>query len=301
MDEQANGNEPLATGVASSEIENVLELRMKFKALAERAMGMAKSVVSQTHDMDAMWDELLPVLSEVQSLLSQNCDRRHQRLAIGFPTWECWRRSFLKDSGLNVCDRTAQRRLSAFHELMAPATKKLGGHVEGTTPMERYQGLLAQQAANKLFDTLIEGDDYGDALNSFLATRIRPDRLQQMIARCPRPREASSIGGQASSRAHYTPDMFSFRFHGPQHASDCEIDFRPGGWALLAEFVTVEHRQHFESVFATLPLADKRQAFLDLMRAISKTVVHLDLVEDDEQLKLPAESFMEDREPLHAV
>ena len=169
--------------------------------------------------------------------------------------------------------------------------------------MERYQGLLAQQAANKLFDTLIEGDDYGDALASFLATRISPERLGQMLANCPRPRGASSIGsGQTSSSTHSTQqDMLSFRFHGPRHSNECEIDFRPGGWALLAEFMTVEHGQHFEAVFATLSLAEKQQAFRNLAFTIAKTVEHLDLVEDDEQLKLPAESFTEDREPLQAA
>jgi hypothetical protein len=293
MDEQAKYSEPVATGVANPEIENVYELRMEFAALTEKAMEIGKSVVGQAKNLDAIWADLLPVLSEVQSLLSKNCDRRQQRRAIGFPTWEHWRHSFLKDSGLNVCDRTAQRRLSAFRELMAPTTKKHDCHSEGTTPMERYQGLLAQQAANKLFDNLIEGDDYGDALNSFLSTRISPDRLQQMISRCPKPREASSIGSQAGSSTHYTPDTVSFRFNRHGHSTDCEIDFRPGGWALLAEFMTVEHRQHFESVFATLSLAEKYQALTNVFLTIAKTVVHLDLVEDDEQLKLPAESFME--------
>jgi hypothetical protein len=301
MTEQTTSNESLATAVANPTIENVFELRKRLEVLTGQAIGMAKSIVSQTQDVDAIWADLLPVLSEVQSLLSKRCDRRHQRRAIGFPRWEHWRRSFLKDSGLNVCERTAQRRLSAFRELMAPGDKKPGGRSEGTTSMERYQGLLAQQAANKLFETLIDGDDYGDALASFLSTRIGPDRLQEMITRCPKPREASSIGGQASSSTHYTPDMFSFRFHGPQQASECEIDFRPGGWALLAEYIAIEHSRQFKLVFATLPLAYKHQAFMNLMRAISKIVVHLDFVDDDEQLRLPAACATEDSEPLQTA
>lgn len=290
----------MATGVANPEIDKILELRMELTTLTEKAMQIANSVVSQTRNLDAIWADLLPVLSEVQSLLSKHCDRRQERRAVGFPTWEQWRRSFLNDSGLNVCDRTAQRRLTAFRELMTPGPKKPGGRSGGTTSLERYQILQALHAAHALRDALLQEDDPSNALANFVDTNISSDRLQQMMENCPKPCEASSIGAaQTRSGDAFPVGPISLRFQHPGLSSECGIDFQPGDWALLAEDITVEHRQHFEAVFAPLSLADRHQAFKQFIIAIAKIVIHIN--DDKGTLQLPGESLSEDREPLQAA
>ena len=298
MGEELGMYEELATRVANPETDNPSEPQNKLATLTGQAMEMARSIVSKTLDVDPLWAKLLPVLHEVQSLLSKHCDRRQERRASNLPSWERWRRWFLRESGLNVSERTAQRRLQNFRKLMVPATEKTAGQSRGTTPAERYQGLLAQQAANQLFDTLFEGGDSTEAYDRYLAIRINPNRLRQMIASCPKPREANTIAaGNASSSNVLACGAISLRLHLPGLSSECEIDFRPGGWALLAEYISVEHREHFEAVFGTLSLAEKHQAFKDFTITIAKTLLHLD--DDDNNRKLPCETVTEDREPLH--
>lgn len=226
-------------------------------------MGLAKSIANQVTVVEEIWVKLLPVLDEVQIMLSIHSNRRQER-SSGLPTWEDWRSSLLEGSGLNVSDRTAQRRLKAFRAREVPDTDTNVGRSRGATPIERYQGLLAQQARNNLFDALLDGDDLDDACARFLYTRIDPDRLRQIISNCPKPREANTIAaGQTGSSTRFTPSSISFCFGRQGVSHKCEIEFKPGAWALLAEYITIEYREHFEAVFGSLMPAEQRQVFLD--------------------------------------
>jgi hypothetical protein len=300
MTEQEISTEKMATAVGIIETDDVFVLRRRLDALTGQAMEMAGFIVSQTSDIKAIWDRLTPVIYDVQAMLSQHCSRRQERRARGLPTWQEWRKTFLADSGLDVSERTAQRHLKALRELKTQGPKKPGGRSGGTTPMERYQILHALHAANALRDALLEEDDPSDALANFVDTNISSDRLQQMMANCPRPREASSIGAaEGRSGDAFSVGPISLRFHHPGLSSECGIDFQPGAWAILAEYITVEHRQQFEAVFAPLSMADKHQAFKNFIIAIAKTVIHMD--DDKGALQLPGESHTEDREPLQAT
>jgi hypothetical protein len=280
----------MATGVGIIETDDVSELQQRLKALTGQAMEMAGFIVSKTLDMKAIWDQLLPVLNEVQAMLSQHCSRRQERRAIGLPTWQEWRNTFLTDSGLNVSERTAQRRLKEFRVLMNPELAKSAAHTAGQSSFERYQLLQTQLAVNQLRDAFHEGDDPSDALESVLATTISPERLREMVANSPKPREANSIGARtAGSDTLLTSSAISFRLNHPGFSSKCEIDFKPGGWALLAEYLTVDHSAQFDAVFGSLSLAEKHEVFEDFVSAIAKTVMHLD--EGESHPMLPAESI----------
>ncbi len=288
----------LATRVAKPDIEHIWELPDRLELLNGQAMELAKSIVDQMQDVDAIWEKLLPVLDEVRVMLSKHCSRRRERRRVDLPKWQEWRRSFLRESGLAVCDRTVQRRLKAFRELMELGTKRPTRHSGGTTPSERYQLLQSLQAADELSDALIEGEDPSEALARFVANKISSERLQQMIVNCPKPRVATSIvTEQATPSTLSTPDLISFRWR--SSAVSSEIEFKPGGWSLLAEYITVEHREHFDSVFGNLPPADSRQVFKKLVVAIAKTLLHLD--DDACNLKISAESVTEDHKPMQAA
>jgi hypothetical protein len=263
-------------------------------------MEIAGSIVRQTSDVEAIWDRLTPVLDEVQAMLSQQCSRRQERRARGLPTWQEWRKTFLETSGLDVSERTAQRHLKALRELMDPDAKKTTTHARKVSSAELQKLLRTQRAVHELGAALRQGDDPSNALERVVASDITSDRLSEMIANSPAPRNAYSMSdSHAGLDTPLTSSEISYRLSHLGSAKTCELDFKRGGVPLLAEYFTVEHSAEIKVVFGSLSLAEKHEALKDLFAAIEKAILHVDDVRG--ALQLPGEGLAEDREPLQAA
>jgi hypothetical protein len=305
MSDKASKNPGLVRHFDNPDTEHPGVLMQRLNELSHQAVEIGKSISSHSKDVAALWDKLLPTLSEVQGLLSKHGSRRRERRMSGFPTWEEWRRRFLKESGLQACERTAQRHLKHYQELKGLKPKKHGSPTgrPGATPAEHYQMLSALRAAQDLVAALLEEEDPSDALTRFQAATIDPDRLLELLRNCKKPRGADIIAsGQPIAgtvripggipRAHLHTVSASVSSH------ECGLKFRPGGWALLAEYISIEHGSQAKIVF-DLPADKKMDAFMAFASKLAKILVHLD--GDDDNLNLPAEYIDNDHKLLPAA
>ena len=281
MSEEAEMNRGLATAVANPTAGDYAALRKQLESLSQDAIEVGKAIASRSEDINALWDKLLPILLEVKQFLSKQSKIKDRRFAESL-TWQQWRRWFLKESGLRVSDRTAQRHLKDFEALMSGATKKGSSQSSSTTSAERYQMLAAQRAADELVTALEEGDDISAAIEKYWAIRIDPDRLTELLRKTNKPHGfEGSLNQRSTSRAASTNSVTPFLLQ-RRAPSECGLKFHPGGTALLAEFISVEHREQAEIVFGHLPPEQKWNAFRDLMTTLAQTFLRVEGVDDRE-------------------
>src|ERR1035438_5684912 len=98
--------------VASFGVEALEALKREFKGLNESAHERAKDIAPSSKALTVAWDNLLPILDKMQSLLSQRGEDRELLRNAHLPTWSRWWKSFQKETGLNTTLHTVQVRRS---------------------------------------------------------------------------------------------------------------------------------------------------------------------------------------------
>ncbi len=264
----------LATPVANPGVEDRVVLDKRLGVLSARAVELGRSIASSIKNLEPLWAELMPVLDEVEQILSKHSRRRIRRFA-NWKTWEEWRRWFLRESGLEVSDRTPQRRLKAFRERM----EGIGNiNLTASSPSaERYQMLSANLAANEFFEALKAGEDVEEPYAKYQAATMDSSRLRAMLAKCNPPRNPEHT---APTQSALDIDSLYDAFNRPSRlstaSSDCQLVFHPGDTALLAEYIGVEHGHQIETVFNALPPEQMVEGFEKFVRNLAQTYLHPD-------------------------
>ena len=174
----------LATRVASSEPQTVEALRETFNELDVSANEKAKGVAHASAASGTAWDKLLPVLSEMQSLLSQRGRNRDLFRDAELPTWTEWWETFKKEKGLPDTLHTVQVHLSKYRSMDkatdSPQTKR------PTPPrqfskVDRERLLEAAQYGNELVTALDNHADYTEPLREFKRVAMGSDRIGRLL------------------------------------------------------------------------------------------------------------------------
>lgn len=273
----------LPTLVTNPDTEDDRALTEQLQSLTRDAFELGKSIVSQSKDVDVLWERLLPILHEVKEMLSKHSRRKIRR----FPhwrTWQEWRRTFLEQTGLRVSDRTAQRRLATFEELMGCKEKRGNQSTAASSSAEKYQILCALQAANALAAALEEDEYSSEALAEYITVRIDPDRLFELLRKCKKPKGASIIADRQSSATTVgMPRAIPFRVPRSAPSPDYGFDFMPTDRTVLTDYISVEHGHQIEAVFA-LPPTQMAREFELFVKSIAEA--HLPFDHDSGALEI---------------
>jgi hypothetical protein len=112
------------------------------------------------------WDELLPLLDEMQSFLSQRGESRDKLRAADLPGWGDWFKSYKQDTGLNVTLRAVQKRLASFRAKGAKSRKK-PYPVPHLSVKNQRRLLKAQQFANEMVAAIDNGANYAEPVKLY--------------------------------------------------------------------------------------------------------------------------------------
>jgi hypothetical protein len=161
-----------------------LALLETFKVLDESAREKAKDVTPACEALDTAWDALLPILDEMQSLLSQRGEKREVLREVKLPGWEKWWASFKKQTGLDATLRNVQIRLRKYRGLEKPADKV---KPERTSPpaqwsyRDRVRMLKAVQIGCELANAVEVGGDPNVPLHEFQNLRIDREYIERQL------------------------------------------------------------------------------------------------------------------------
>lgn len=171
--------EAIANG--SSYPANRETLKREFDELNSSAEEQARLIGPACKALNQAWDDLLPLLTKMQALLSQRGHERDRFEEPDLPTWSEWFGSFSKKTGLNLNIRTVQRRLKNFRSITngqpAEGTRKQDTPKVQLSPAQQKQLLTKLQCANELVNALKAGADYTNLMSEFLAFGIDSERI----------------------------------------------------------------------------------------------------------------------------
>jgi hypothetical protein len=177
-----------------------LGLIEKYRALDESAHENAKRVIPACDTLSSASDELLPILSEMQSLLSQRGENRDLFRDANLPGWEKWWKSFQKKTGMDTTFRNVQLRLRKYRGLEKP-TDELNPERPSPpahwSPQNKVRMLKAVQIGCDLAAAIDGRRDPSIPLHEFQNLRIDSDYIG---------RQLETLQGHADSiESAYTP------------------------------------------------------------------------------------------------
>jgi hypothetical protein len=167
----------------------------QFAYLDESARSKAKEVARMGRLHQAAWDELIPILDEMQNLLSQR-GADHAQAVPGLPEWRVWWGDFSTKYQLNVSFRTVQDRLRAYREV-PDGEKPVRPRV---TRAEQRQLAATAKLAYGLVAAIKAGEGTDDALDVFLRESLSPEHVDQIEKRFtsdfkePDPSDKTALG-----------------------------------------------------------------------------------------------------------
>jgi hypothetical protein len=181
---------PYATTPAEQKLANQFatldtdELRKTYNLLNDAIREKTKPVVEALESANHHWDELLPHLDDMQSMLSQRGEARDKLRAANLPGWSEWFKLYKKDTGLGVTLRAVQKRLAKFR---AKDIKKSGKPDSGSNLSKKKQKQLveAPQCANEKVGAMDGGGDSTQALKTYKQVAMdcdQPGKLPKSIA-----------------------------------------------------------------------------------------------------------------------
>jgi len=114
--------ERLAQDCASSDAKTTETDITQFKSLQSEAKRLAKAVMNTGKiQHQAAWKAFLPILDNMQKLLSQR-GANHKEAEAGLPDWKSWWNAFRDVNHITISFRTVQYRLNRFREV--PGTER---------------------------------------------------------------------------------------------------------------------------------------------------------------------------------
>jgi len=169
--------------VASSELETLEMVTTEFEGLNKSAHEKATGIATIAKALAVAWDELLPILSKMQSLLSQRGENRKLLHDANLPTWSGWWKSFQKETGLHVTLHAVQVRLKKFRSMGNPmdASKHRRGQAVQLSAGNQVRVLTKLQCANEMAKALKAGAEYRDLLEEFLSSGIDSEHIDRWI------------------------------------------------------------------------------------------------------------------------
>lgn len=188
----------LANKFASFDAE---QTKKAFADLSGKIRETSEALIRAYNVAVEKWDELIPQLSEMQSLLSQRGEKRRAVLReAGLPTWTEWFRNFKKDARLKVSLRSVQKRLAALRaggdrgeEAGAKPHARGAKGGRGRTPYQRgYDAAKAEMGAYLEDLTNVVAEVAGERKFAALLERMRARRAA--LARTTEARE--KVSGQ---------------------------------------------------------------------------------------------------------
>lgn len=161
----------------------------RYNWLNESANEKGTLIENGTCDLSKAWAEFLPVLDEIQSLLSQRGSAREMLRDANLPLWSEWLEAFQKKSGLNCTVRTLYNHLSRYRAIGKEKRKRAEPPVR-LPAKDQKRVLTALQFANEMVDALDHGGNYLEPLEGYRRVAIEPDRIAQLLEIIP-PDEVS--------------------------------------------------------------------------------------------------------------
>jgi hypothetical protein len=195
----------LAKDFASFDPEDLKALKNAFGDLDQSAHEKAKFLLPAAAAFGAAWDDLLPVLSGMQSLLSQRGKDRGLFGEAGLPTWSEWFESFRSKSGLRDSLRTVQGRLQKYRDISKPANgeaPKRPSHPTQQTPRNQRRLLRAALCLMDMAAAVASGGDPSEALAE--AQRIGLDAAE-IERQLERSKEEAELDSPSRIAAASTP------------------------------------------------------------------------------------------------
>lgn len=155
-------------------------LREKYRELNDSVHEKAKFVADGCNSLNASWDEFLPLLDQIQALLSQRGEARKQLSDAGLPVWSQWFKTFQKDIGLTATLRTLQNRLVKFRSKGEKKPKQVTPPVQFSVRNQRRL-LKTMQCANDMVAAIDNGREYQDAMREYKRIAIPGDSIDHML------------------------------------------------------------------------------------------------------------------------
>ena len=170
----------LAPPVASSCPIDPETFMTTYNELNAAASGKAKNIADICMSVNSRWQELLPILDDMQSFLSQRGEARWVLTEAKLPSWSAWWKSFRKETGLNASLRTMQKHLSKYRA-KGQEKQKRPNHAVRLSAGDQMRVLTALQCANEMAAAIEAGGDYHDPLSEFQRIGIDSDHIGRLL------------------------------------------------------------------------------------------------------------------------
>ena len=258
----------LANGVASSGPEEIEALNETYTALNESAYQKAKLILDRSISVNIAWAEFLPVLAQMQSLLSQRGDAREESRETGLPRWKVWLKDFQNQSGLNVSVRTVQKHLARYREIGKEKRQRSDRPAKSSRKDQERLPQTAPRDGKELVEALDNGVSFHEALREYIQTAVDPKYIERVLEAMPTKADANALSIKPAAPATATtmsvaippaitrePTPAPRKLHMP----------KPGNWSGLCDYVNDSCGEGIEAAFAGLepvPMADNLGKFM---------------------------------------
>jgi hypothetical protein len=191
--------EELAKSFASFCPADTETLKKEFTDLNSAAHEQATLVPVACNALSTALGGLMPILSKMQSLLSQRGGNRDLFRDAGVPTWLEWWTSYQKKTGMGMSLRTIQRKLKMLRSMGKPmdkTAKRVDPPVRLSSRDQR-RVLTALQCANEIVAAINGNGDYHDSLIEYNRIALDTDRIEQLLENIPDDAEVTVISRTA--------------------------------------------------------------------------------------------------------
>jgi hypothetical protein len=270
MTDIVNTDEKLANQFASFSPE---ALKKTFAELDADLRSKARVVAEDLSSIKKRLDDLLPLLDEMQSFLSQRGTARDKFQDAGLPTWSAWLKAFKAEVGLNVTLRAVQKQLS---KLRGTKRKKPDPPVN-LSQRDQRRLLSAQQFANEMVKAIDCGADPSVPLADYKRVAMDSDKITALFDGLTCNEVAESI---ASSGAPIDLAEVPRAVVQPQPKDSAETVQtdeslplpRAGAWVDLASNVQLLCAEHFSAALGGLDADVMADVFAKFAQRLAQSV-----------------------------
>lgn len=221
------------------ECETTKDVLKKIESLRARALEEAAKLnladeglrrAKQTLDSQLL--TLVPMLREMQSILSQKSVLHYRFVDLDLPSFTDWAKAFVSDAGIQASWATIKRAMDPHRK--SPALRS-EGHIPASKLQSQRVGFAAL-AGTELADALDRGQDYEDALEQLRAAGASKEDILAVLKRAG-IKEMPKFNAAASTTTK--------RWNPRSDSQFCETtsdvtDVRPGGYSQVESLLDLE-------------------------------------------------------------
>ena len=156
--------------------DNDKRLKAELNDLERIAVGKAEKLKLTREGYECQWDDLLPVLDQIQKLLSQRGANRDRRNPERLPSWTQWWSRFRCSLHLEVGFRRVQKKLKVYRDKW-----KGNKPAAPASAQQRRAREFSKALAREITKAGTEGRNLPEALATFLRTNLRSRELDQLV------------------------------------------------------------------------------------------------------------------------